>query len=278
VARQFTKSSGMYLESEGGMTAISAWPVSFVIWYYPDDISSNQNIFRVYENGTAANALTFQLRSSGVLRANLMVSGASTVNDQTSSRHTAGSWACYGARFTSSEVEVYMNGSGTGSATSHSASADTWDSVVIGATESGATEADGRLARACVWSVELSDTDFSSLADGCDPRLIKPESLHFWWEGHEVSGNGLDWKGGVVLTDNNSVGDADHPPNLSMSYSRQFVSSPEIWAIYQSSSISKLIELTAGDTLAVFGKHRSGSSANFLADGSRITITGPLGG
>ena len=47
---------------------------------------------------------------------------------------------------------------------------------------------------------------------------------------------------------------------------------------FQTASITKLIELSAGDTIAVYGKLTDGSSADFISDGSRITITGPLGG
>ena len=226
MARQFTKSSGMYLDADGSMAVINAWPVSFCIWYNADDISSNQNIMRLYESGDTSTFMVIQVRSSGNVRFQLSQTGESNINDQTTSTISTGAWNMFGARITSSELEIYLNGSGTGSPTSHSRSADSWDSVVVGATHSGATEADGKLARCAVWTGELSDAEFDGLAGGCDPRLVQSGNLHFWWEGQEKSGAGRDWVGGITLTDHNSVGDAVHPGQLSQSYTPRVMTAP----------------------------------------------------
>ena len=71
----------------------------------------------------------------------------------------------------------------------------------------------GRIAEAAIWNVALTDSEVQALASGVSPLRVRPESLQAYWPLFAVTGNAIDYSGkGNDLTDNGTVGVADHAP------------------------------------------------------------------
>jgi Concanavalin A-like lectin/glucanases superfamily len=203
MARAFTKNLSNYMViGQGSYVGVMAGASQTTahVWGYANSLDSGvANDLLGFEHEFGFTGLSIGMDTSkirGFARTSSLDSptpllGATTI--------TTGVWIGYGftADYTAKTMEVFFNGVSDGSASSVAFTDNTIQTTDglsrndgIGQAEpadsagipAGATrQFDGSIAELGVWNAALTAAELAALGKGYSPRLIRPQSLKFYW-------------------------------------------------------------------------------------------------
>lgn len=222
MARSFSSGSSQRLYYAG--SPVSAFPFSFVCWFYPTDATSNHALVGVSSTNQVANN-TCLLYALGAVAGDPVAAYCEGTpfggaRADSTAGFTANAWHHAAAVFTSaSSRTVYLNGGNSATNTT----TQTPDFTATLETNLGAWYSDTsnsyvlfastRIAEAAVYNVALTASDVAALARGYSPICVRPADLVAYWPlgGHHGQHDNDHWKNGYDLTAVNSPTWADHP-------------------------------------------------------------------
>lgn len=197
MGRQFVAASSQRLESSS--VPVAAVPLTLALWVMPRTFTSTGGLFGIHNNGSPLDHFRVLNNSSGTASAQAASSGSfGTANSSRSM--TLSAWNHVAGVFTSSTSRAcFVNGAGKGTnATNITPGALTH--VITGAHRGSSPDTysvyhNGIIASPAIWSVALTDAEIRQLAQGADPRTIRPQNLVAFWP--------LDTPGSTVEFDQN---------------------------------------------------------------------------
>ena len=190
-------------------TPISAAPLSMSAWFNVDDVASIDNFLVLSDRSTSLEDCVRLLTRGDVggdpieIR---MIDGASPIDfARTSTGYSATTWQHAGGTWSASQLQAFLNGANKGTDSSLASTFPAGLShVTIGAQSQNNAESQylgGSLAEIGLWSVELTDDELASTADGFSPLMINPKSLVAYWPLGGIYGeNDKDIVGGFNMT------------------------------------------------------------------------------
>lgn len=209
MARLFDDGSNEYLVNANA--ALSAFPLSFSAWVYPDD-TAIMTIMGIFDSG-AGDFARLLLHTSGTA-VRLQVSGGSGANTSTS--WTQDAWNhCAGVLNGSGagDLTVYLDGGGADTDNGGGSTPGNWDSTEVGVLNNGGARSQymsGRIGEAGLWNASLTAAEVAILAAGYSPLFVRPQSLVAYWP--LIRDEDQDRVGGFDMTPTNGPTVADHPP------------------------------------------------------------------
>lgn len=198
---------------EAASAPVTGYPLTMACWVNPSvltvgvlisvGISGGSDRFQMYIDSTNSKRVAALISASG-----------STVETSVSGTYSTGSWFHAASVFTSSSARsAYYNGIlGTGGVPSGTPLTPSGlNRINIGArynTTLGAY-ASGSIAEVGVWNAALTADEIASLANGFNPKLIRPSARRFY---APLVRNVQDLRGGVALSEmGTGTTAADHP-------------------------------------------------------------------
>ena len=220
MARSFSSASSQRLYYAG--SPVSAFPFSFVCWFYPTNTTQNMGLVGFSSTNKAANntcLLYGRFSLSPKVAAYCEGTPYGGAYAEATASYTANAWHHAAGVFTSaSSRTVYYNGGNSATNTT----TQTPDFTATLETNVGAWYSDtsnayslfasGRIAEAAVYNVALTASDVASLAKGYSPLHVRPNDLVAYWPlgGHHGQHDNDHWKNRYDLTAVNSPTWADH--------------------------------------------------------------------
>lgn len=215
MSRAFVSASNQSLLGADGSNPISAWPVTFSIWFNPTqntivqpffslgDINSEFDYWELRVRGdSGGDPIDFEVRED--------ISAPNTL--ATINGYSIGTWqhAAAVSSPTGNILEIWLdnikNSIGDGTETP-----DAVDTIAIGqGVNSTPQYFDGLLAEAGVWNIQLNDDEITLLSQGHSPQAIRPENLVFYLP--MINDDDIDLIGGIILSPQNSpIVNESHP-------------------------------------------------------------------
>lgn len=159
---------------------ISAAPCTIACWFNPTS-AATAGVLATVDDGTTGNeAFTIRKQATGLLSAQVMAGGASSVAN-TSASYSAGSWQHACAVFASAtDRRVFLNGGSKGT-NATSRTPGTLGKTNIGQTSAAGVQYAGDAAEVAIWNVALADGEVALLAAGRSPTVVQPAALVAYW-------------------------------------------------------------------------------------------------
>lgn len=208
MARVFDGSTQWAIHAAGIRTTV---PLSMACWFRPANVT--QTAVLMIQSETANND-GFYLMMDGTSMMGRTSAGGLTDDARLESVVTANAWqhGCFVSSATNARA-IYHNGTrgtdGTGTLTPSGINQTTLADL-----GSGFWQFNGRLARAAIWNVALSDADVAALYSrgmAVSPALVRPEGLVAWWDLIGKYSPEIDAVGGFDMTLTASPTAADGP-------------------------------------------------------------------
>lgn len=204
--------------SAAGSVPATAAPLTMACWFRAvDPTVGNQTLVNLRLNTSSGDhrfTLTTQSTAKLLLLARDTAFGiASTVN-----LISADTWSHVVGIFTSStDRRAVLNGDWANSGvnvTDITPVGVNQTQVVIVGTSTNPLK--GEIAEVAVWTAALTQAEVELLATGASPRRVRPASLAFYapMRSGDANGNELDLIGGILLTEDGTMGISAHPPDV----------------------------------------------------------------
>ena len=213
MARNFNQSNTDYLD--GSFTWTSGFPFTGCAWFRDTNGGNNdRNIFQV-QDSTQSDRYFRMGRdfSSNALTCLSRWDVGSVGAPVTTTTYTTSQWH-HGIMEAASATSrtIWLDNAGSASSTTSDGTPIGIDSVTIGRENDSSPDDpwDGDIAEVAFWSATLTAGERAALAEGFSPLFIRPSALVFYAPLLPKTGNDVDIKGGVILTDTNTVGSAEH--------------------------------------------------------------------
>jgi hypothetical protein len=181
MARSFNGTSDKVAVANG---LLSAYPFTMAGWV---NLSSSTNTVALVVcgiNGVSTYSGVFLDSSTSKVDAQTNVSGVSFSQAVSASGATVGVWAHCAATFTNSTITAYLNGGNSGSGANTVNPPSGYTVANAGARDANSSTANflaGSIADTAIWTVALTASEISALANGARPNTIRPANLIFWW-------------------------------------------------------------------------------------------------
>ena len=212
MSRLFDDAASEYLERDSAV--ISGVPFSMACWFYADEGTLNKEAMSVSNKDVSNHYHRLRIHSAENVRARSQQGGndhqaiSTTTFTLNTWNHACGVWTSRNNR------AAFLNGGGKGTDTGDAVPANL-DRTSIGriGDSTPGEHMSGRIAEAAIWNVALTDSEVQALASGVSPLRVRVASLQAYWPLFAITGDAPDYSGGAnTLTDNNTVGIADHAP------------------------------------------------------------------
>jgi hypothetical protein len=167
-ARNFTGTNNILIGSQ----TLPAPNISFSAWVNFSSITGGNAMI-----GCDTNSGRYEWRvdSTGITLLNQAIAGVSST-----SAVSTGTWVHVGTSYDQTTARFYINGAPAGTP-AFSQSIGFGGTYRIGRANAPAEQFLGSLADLAVWSGILTAAEFSALAKGIRPYLIRPSLLFAWW-------------------------------------------------------------------------------------------------
>lgn len=177
MARSNTGSSSNYFSCAFSSASV---PISIALWFNVAGTSTEYDVVCVSTSGTNNHLLALNDLASGKVSVETTDNGGST-GTSSSTTFTANTWNHAAGVFASTTSRIaYLNGiAGTADTTNKSIAA--LASARIGASPGGPLPINGSMAEVAIWNIALTATDVRLLASGVSPLIVRPDSLLAYW-------------------------------------------------------------------------------------------------
>jgi hypothetical protein len=214
MARFFVPASSQYL-SGGTTSGLTGFPFTFSCWFKPTIDTSSQTIFILQDAGLGF-YLHVTFRGDQSKQAQIQVNDGTYGEANTSTALAAGNWYHICAVFLSNTSKtIYLNALGAVTL----GTSITFPAVTLtrlGAFTSSGTPsnfANGAIAEAICWNIDLYLQEIISLAAGADPIRIRNGNIRPFWPLNEAGGPAIDAGfGHINLVPNGGPTASPHPP------------------------------------------------------------------
>lgn len=226
MARSFNGSSNGLRTNYSASAQITNWPVTIAAWVRMTSAPTARKLVVGIRDATGGtnNGIGIQIRGeseppippSGSWDQPIayIVSAGSTLVQALYTTPSDGTWHLIVARFTSSTVEVMLDGATQIGSEVHSRSFPTVHEWMVGARILGSGTVDqyfgGDIGTVAVWTLALTDAEIESLAAGANPLNTHPAALVDFWPLVNDVANRLDRN--HDLGGGSSTHAATHPP------------------------------------------------------------------
>ncbi len=209
MARLFVRTSSQNLSFAGGIA--TAAPLSFSTWIKPTSSSVfAMDIMSITDGGAVANGYILRQDSTGHIAA--LTVASTTVGTSTSAGTVVnGTYVQAGAMFTSATSRQAVLAGVLATVEATNLTPAPINTTQVGSSFAPQNFYDGSIAEAGMWTVALSQADWTSLALGVSPSLIRPDKLLAYWK---ILGNSPEvdlMTTAHVLTVNNAPAVSAHP-------------------------------------------------------------------
>ena len=210
MARVLSAASSQYLSV--GSTPVTAATYSIAGWWKPTTHVANQVFFCIGDSGSSAHVSELYY-SASENRLYHFTSAAGFSQSYASLTPTDGVWYHVGSVERGTTRDCYANGV-IGTTATSTVTPTNLNAIYLGVQQYSGSKAgytNGALAEFGLWNVELTASEFASLAAGASPLMIRPTALVGYWP---LLGRGTDeedWVGGRTLTNTNSATVGDSP-------------------------------------------------------------------
>lgn len=211
MSRSFNGSSDVLRHSAD---IVGAFPMTAACWFNSNNITANQTIFSICDNGVDNKYIRLVARGAtggDPLTSQFAAAGSAVTDD--AGGYSANVWNHGVLTLDSTTIETFLNGTGSGGT---AISGRTWQGT-FNVTTFGLLDKlapvhyfDGEQAEAGMWSVVLTQSEIDSLAAGVSPSQIRPESLIEPWPLIGRNSPEIGLFGGFELTVTGAV-QAAHP-------------------------------------------------------------------
>lgn len=189
---------------------VTAAPLTIACWFN-QTTSAAQLLASVGVNGGVDRFQIFTSGTTSVAVAATVIGGAAIAQATIAGVPTAGQWHHAAGVFDSSTSRTsYWNGA-AGTPNTTSATPSGVNSIVIGARYNTTLGAyfGGAIAEVGIWNAALTADEIASLANGFNPKLIRPSARRFY---APLVRNIQDLSGGVTLSElGTGTSQSDHP-------------------------------------------------------------------
>lgn len=176
MGRRFVSTGSPILSASSAV--VSAAPLTLSAWINGATYANNRTVFGV-DDGSSSNRFSIGFSSAGKARFVCTAAGSASNLDTTESI-PASTWShLCGVSESSVARRIYLNSAFTASTTASRTPTG------INATKVGRTGGDATavclLAFPAAWNTSLTDAEIMQLAQGADPRTIRPQNLVAFW-------------------------------------------------------------------------------------------------
>ncbi len=190
-------------------TPVTAAPLTLACWFFANNTTADHTLVSV--NGSSSSTY-FQLQAAGSVAGDPVraVTFSSLAIAASTSGFSASTWSHAAGVFESSTSRtVYLNGGSSATNTAISTPASIVRiSIGVISWNTPVNYANGRVAEVGIWNAALTAAEIASLADGMTCDKVRPQSLVFY---APLVRDLIDYKGGLVITNNNTATVANHP-------------------------------------------------------------------
>ena len=209
MARKFASASSEYLEIASA--PVTAEPISIGFWVKPTTLAAGI-LWGMADFSDATKYILIDMDASSQVRMSSRDGSVKRTGFTTGAGMTAGTWHYIRAGINGSGgMSVRIDDQAAATATGASLSAN-MDQMRIGADprEPVGSYANASMAELALWNRAIDTAEGEMNLVGYCP-LFTADGLVFYSRMSRPSGNDADIVGGLVLTDNNTVGSDDHP-------------------------------------------------------------------
>lgn len=210
MAGTFTNATSEYLET--AFSGVTGVPLSVSLWAQAVDVEIEYTMWFLGDKDSHADWFRLYTRD-GVGNVRFQKRDGSGLSHAESGGMTNGTWHQVGAVSSAADSYfAYTDGSPSDEQTTSRTPANV-DRISIGRLGDASPEQywDGLIAEVAVWNVALTTAEMAILADGYAAPFVRPDALVFYAPLISVTGDEPDLVGGLILTNNNTVTDANHP-------------------------------------------------------------------
>lgn len=174
MGRQYDTSGTQILSRSGG-SPVTAVPLTLSCWCWVGANGVEESLVNL-RNSASTSAFAVQRTTTGAARVRIN-SGAGTATATTATTAPVGAWSHFCATFTTTTSRsVFLNGFAKATNTT----SRTPSGITV--TEVGLDISSGDIiAFPAIWNVVLTDGEILQLAQGADPRTIRPQNLVAFW-------------------------------------------------------------------------------------------------
>jgi hypothetical protein len=199
-----------------GSAVVSAAPLTMACWFNVANTTANHNLMNI----TGASS-DFGIAASGATAGDpvmaFLTAAGSGSNAVTTSGYTANAWhhACGVFASTTSRTAYLNGGNSATNTTSRTPASLTRTNLKLYSTNgtTGFEAANGSIAEAAIWSIDLSAAEVAALARGVSPLRIRPGSLVAYWPLFGVASPENNFEGGSLhMSIVGTVTQAAHAP------------------------------------------------------------------
>jgi hypothetical protein len=212
MSRTFVAASSQKLEVAS--VPVSAVPLTLACWFKPSNVAgvSSKALLSIDDSGAAANAfMLWSNGTDGTCNASSIGTSGGNHGSATATGTSNGVWAHHAGVFTSTSNRLaYLNGV-AGTADTATVTPSGLTKTTVGTLWSTLLYAEGDIAEAAVWNVDLAAPEIAALAAGLSPLLIRPSALVAYWPIIGNTSPEIDLIGRRELTVVNAAVAAPHP-------------------------------------------------------------------
>jgi hypothetical protein len=212
MARDFASASSQYLE--GSASPIAATGFTMACWIYPYQANLSVVAFSIGDSAGVARALVYPTNVA-VISATAVNDAGTTAAANTTATYTANTWHHICGIFQNANRYAFLNGVKSAINSTTITFSTNINRLRVGCqnTTGGAlaTFFNGRVAEAAIWNIVLADGEISRLAQGINPRTMRPANLAGYWPLYGEGTTEVPYKGGIALSVNAGSAKAYHP-------------------------------------------------------------------
>ena len=210
MARVLSAASSQYLSV--GSTPVTTATYSIAGWWKPTTHVANQVFFCIGDSGSSTH-LSELYYAASENRLYHFTSAALYSQSHASLTPTDGVWYHVGSVERGTTRDCYANGV-IGTTATSTVTPTNLNAIYLGVQQYSGSKSgytNGALAEFGLWNVELTASEFASLAAGASPLMIRPTALVGYWPLLGRGADEEDWVGGRTLTNTNSATVGDSP-------------------------------------------------------------------
>lgn len=156
---------------------ITGFPFTFSAWFKKTSFPVNWSVILELDTNGANQALTTMYMNSAANLLLLSVDAGGVAAQAIKGSYTTGTWFHAGGRFLNSANRIPYLNANPGPGDFANIPFSSYTRLVINRIASGNDNTSGSICEIGIWDATLSDEEFTILAKGLCPRLIRPHNL-----------------------------------------------------------------------------------------------------